>query len=112
MSKYFSGYCEAMEAAGAEVLAYEEFGSYQGDWWAKVGYQGREYWVHGTFGSCSGCDAFQSEFEFDNPERCESHTYWDVVDIPDDCEACEVAKKNLKALVQLLELDKEPQKQP
>jgi len=29
-------YDEALKAAGAEVLLYESFGSYQGDWWAKV----------------------------------------------------------------------------
>lgn len=28
-------YKEAMQAAGAVVHLYEEFGSYQGDWWHK-----------------------------------------------------------------------------
>lgn len=55
-------YREALEAAGAEVQEFESFGSYQGDWWARVVYKGREGWVHGGYGSCTGCDAFQSEF--------------------------------------------------
>jgi len=33
-----SSYKESLEAAGAEVLAFESFGSYQGDWVALVWY--------------------------------------------------------------------------
>jgi len=58
------GYRTAMEAAGATVLAYESFGSYQGDWFALVVYGGKTFWVHGSYGSCSGCDAFCAEFDF------------------------------------------------
>jgi hypothetical protein len=53
----------AIERAGAEVLLFKEFGSYQGDWLAKVVYEGKQMWIHGSYGSCSGCDAFQSEFD-------------------------------------------------
>jgi len=56
------GYREALERAGAKVLAFEEFGSYQGEWWAWVYYNGRYGWVSGSFGSCSECDSFESEF--------------------------------------------------
>ena len=65
------GYKEALEAAGAEVMAFEEFGSYQGDWWAKVRYKGELGWVQGSYGSCSGCDAFEAEFGWDDgtPEK-------------------------------------------
>src|SRR6185312_7049306 len=59
-----SGYQEAMEAAGAVVHAYEEFGDYQGSWYAKVTYQGETGWVEGAYGSCSGCDAFEAEFGY------------------------------------------------
>jgi hypothetical protein len=59
-----SGYQEAMEAAGAEVLAFEQFGSYQGEWYAKVKYNGEIGWVQGSYGSCSGCDAFEGEFGY------------------------------------------------
>lgn len=56
------GYQEALEEAGAVVHCFANFGSYQGDWWAKVTYNGKTGWVHGYFGSCSGCDAFSAEF--------------------------------------------------
>ena len=55
------GYKEALEAAGANVLAYEEFGSYQGDWLAKVSYQGETFWLRDYYGSCTGCDAFEAD---------------------------------------------------
>ena len=35
-------YQMALEMAGATVLEYKEFGSYQGDWFAKVEYQGKD----------------------------------------------------------------------
>ncbi|MED4787541.1 hypothetical protein P9429_11665 [Bacillus atrophaeus] len=63
------GYREALESAGAEVLLYEEFGSYQGDWLAKVRYEGQIGWVHDYFGSCSGCDAFEAEFGWEDPSE-------------------------------------------
>ncbi|UWJ04756.1 hypothetical protein CUB19_gp38c [Stenotrophomonas phage CUB19] len=58
------GYEQALEAAGAKVIAFEEFGSYQGDWYALVGYNGEIGWVNGSYGSCSACDAFEGEFGF------------------------------------------------
>ena len=57
------GYREALEAAGATVLDMKMFGSYQGDWFALVQYNSNLSWVHGSFGSCSYCDSFQSEFD-------------------------------------------------
>jgi hypothetical protein len=56
------GYQEALEAAGAVVHQFETFGSYQGDWWAKVTYKEKSGWVNGYYGSCSQCDAFEGEF--------------------------------------------------
>lgn len=56
------GYEAALEAAGATVLRFEQFGSYQGDWLAQVG---PDAYVRGSYGSCSGCDAFEAEFGFD-----------------------------------------------
>lgn len=58
----YSGYCKALRAAGAEVLVWDEFGSYQGDWLAKVVYKGKIGFIRGGYGSCSGCDAFEGEF--------------------------------------------------
>jgi len=85
-------YTQALEAAGANVLAYEEFGSYQGDWYAKVEYKGETGWINGSFGSCSGCDAFQAEFSYDEGYNCESHRYFHDSEIG-DCLACKEAKK-------------------
>lgn len=55
-------YAQALTAAGATVVEFEEFGSYQGDWIALVIYEGESRWVKGCYGSCSGCDAFEGEF--------------------------------------------------
>lgn len=79
------GYQEAMEAAGANVLKFESFGSYQGDWWALVAYEGKAGWVNGSYGSCSGCDAFEAEFGYGD-QKCEEHR-WDY-NSPKDCPAC------------------------
>lgn len=57
-------YKSALFAAGAKVLTYESFGSYQGDWLAKVEYNGEIGWVAGSYGSCSHCDAFEAEFGY------------------------------------------------
>ena len=56
-------YSECMEIAGAEVLEMQYFGSYQGDWIAKVRRDGETGWVRSGYGSCGGCDAFLSEFD-------------------------------------------------
>ncbi len=57
-----SPYKRSLEAAGAKVLAFSEFGTYSGDWWAHIEYKGQTGWAHGSYGSCGGCDAFESEF--------------------------------------------------
>ncbi len=56
------GYREALEIAGAKVVDFKEFGSYQGTWLALVEYKGQKGIVQGCYGSCSGCDAFKAEF--------------------------------------------------
>lgn len=55
-------YCEALEAAGCEVIEFKEYGSYQGEWLALVSVDGEIGVVDGCYGSCSGCDAFYAEF--------------------------------------------------
>lgn len=67
-------YQDALVAAGCNVLAYKEFGSYQGDWLAKVEKDGETFWVHDYFGSCSVCDALQADVGWepwgdDSPEE-------------------------------------------
>jgi hypothetical protein len=84
----------ALELAGAEVLKYAEFGSYQGDWLAKVRYEGKEGWVNDYFGSCSGCDAFLGEFAFSS-HKCKDLDYhtpiWDG--FTEGCEECDRVKE-------------------
>jgi hypothetical protein len=55
-------YESALEAAGAEVLAFAQFGSYSGQWMAKVRYNGETGYIQDWYGSCSYCDAFEAEF--------------------------------------------------
>jgi hypothetical protein len=83
-------YQKALEAAGAEVHAYESFGSYQGDWWALVTVDGERGWVHGYYGSCSGCDAFEAEFGYDE-DRCKRHQYEQPMPNCDQCRGAESA---------------------
>ena len=56
-----NSYHWVLEEAGATVHAFEEFGDYQGSWLAKVTYNGKSGWIMDYYGSCSGCDAFESE---------------------------------------------------
>lgn len=86
----------ALEMAGATVLEYEEFGSYQGDWFAKVEYQGKEGWVQGLYGSCSGCDSFLSEFDFQSHYVDNMyHSLWDNNFPFNNCEQCAEIQRRL-----------------
>lgn len=58
-------YQETLEAAGATILEYEEFGDYQGTWYAVVNHDGDIYLTSGSYGSCSGCDALQGDIGYD-----------------------------------------------
>lgn len=64
-----SGYQRALEAAGADIIEFQEFGSYEGDWFAVLSNYDV---VQGSYGSCSVCDAFQAEFGWDKEETEES----------------------------------------
>lgn len=69
------GYTKALEAAGATVYDWKQFGSYQGTWIAEVALpNGRQGLIKGYYGSCSGCDAFEAEFSYD------IHDYQDHTD--------------------------------
>ena len=89
-------YQEAMQAAGAEVHEFQEFGSYQGDWCAKVTYNGQTGWVTGSYGSCSNCDAFEGEFGYSshdcNGDVCYSPFYGNN-EFRDGCETCQSLKE-------------------
>lgn len=69
-----SDYKECLELAGAEVKTFQVFGDWQGTWYAYVVYRGEEGWISGSYGSCSGCDAFYAEFGFVT-EGCSDHPY-------------------------------------
>ena len=59
----------ALEAAGVTVNDFQEFGSYQGAWVAHVTYGGEKGFIVGSYGSCSGCDAFESEFGYSDDTK-------------------------------------------
>lgn len=67
-----SGYAKALEATGVTIKEFKFFGSYQGDWFA-VTADGKI--ISGSYGSCSGCDAFQAEFDDEEPE-CKDGKYY------------------------------------
>lgn len=62
-------YSEVLEAAGAKVLDFERFGSYQGTWYACVEYQGRTGFIVGSYGSCADCDGLEAS-EDDWRQEC------------------------------------------
>lgn len=62
------GYREALESV-CTVHEFQEFGSYQGRCCALVTHNGQTGWVCDWYGSCSGCDAFQSEFGWSMAEE-------------------------------------------
>ena len=79
------GYRSALEAAGAVVRDFKKFGSYSGDWWA---FLGNGKFIHGSYGSCSDCDAFEAEFDWDGAS-CDLH-----YEFQEDCVDCQEAMDN------------------
>jgi hypothetical protein len=63
------GYSSALVAAGCEVLEFEEFGDYQGSWYALVKLDNEIGLVEGSYGSCSGCDAFEGELGYCDSDK-------------------------------------------
>ena len=92
-------YQKCIKLAGANVLLFKEFGSYQGDWWAKVEYNNKTGWINGSYGSCSGCDAFLGEFDFDSHEH-KDNSYVNYYDMPEqykeNCIECQDLVKRMK----------------
>lgn len=51
-----------------ESLYYREFGSYQGEW-ILLSFANDTYFIYkGSYGSCGGCDSFESEFSYSETE--------------------------------------------
>jgi len=78
-------YIEAIENAGATVHENNSFGDWQGTWLAYITYNGQTGIVVGSYGSCSGCDAFEAEFGWSYDKGCDDHRY----DAQVDCAACQ-----------------------
>lgn len=56
-----SGYPAIAPASGEELLYYQTFGSYQGEW-IMLSRKGDDYLIRkNSYGSCSGCDSWESE---------------------------------------------------
>lgn len=91
-------YEDALKAAGATVMAFERFGSCEGDWFAKVEFNGKVGYVHGAFGSCSGCDAFEAEIGI-LPDSCEQHSQYESREKRKDCIACREIQATAQAKV-------------
>jgi len=69
-------YQNALVAAGANVIAFESFGDWQGSWVALVEYRGERGWVQGSFGSCDHCDAFEAECGWGFDEQYETEAQY------------------------------------
>lgn len=69
------GYQSSLEANGIVIKEFKEFGDYQGNWFA-VTEDGNV--ISGSYGSCSGCDAFQAEIDYGSGGSSESNgKYYD-----------------------------------
>lgn len=85
----------ALEAAGARVLAFRHWGTFDGDWWALVEVDGGERaWVNGWAGSCASCDPYETECG-EQAFICVQHDTWDVIhDHPERIAACPDCQAN------------------
>ena len=54
------GYQELLEERGLKIIAWEIFGSYQGDYGVVVKSEDKLGFVVIGYGSCSGCDAYEA----------------------------------------------------
>ena len=88
-----SNYRAALEAAGATVHAFKEFGSYQGEWYADVTFRGERGWINGAYGSCSVCDAFEAECDYSEGDGCDAHRYAKR----EDCLGCKASDAAYRA---------------
>ncbi len=70
------------------VLIYQEFGSYQGEW-VLLALDDDKYSIYkGSYGSCSGCDSYEAEFDYSQEDITKdragkfAHDYHAFVEIP------------------------------
>lgn len=76
MRELIMSYMKCITEAGAEVLDYKYFGSYQGTILAFVKEDGKTKWLDIGYGSCSACDGLQAfEERFDWDEKIPAEEY-------------------------------------
>lgn len=81
-------YDTALTAAGATVHRFEMYGGYLGNWMAHVTLpDGRTGFILDYYGSCSGCDAYQAELEY-NSHKGDSGEYHSDGEKADTCKRC------------------------
>lgn len=74
----YRGYELSLMVAGVTVVDYQEFGAYQGEWWAYIELSdGVRYFVTDYYGSCTGCDDFEAHFYGYNLEEDKDFNYWE-----------------------------------
>ena len=83
-----------LEAAGAEILNYKEFGDDQGSWWAKINFEGKEQWIHGWYGSCESCDDIIGELG-DSSHMVDGVYHNGSGDADSDCLECQAIQKKM-----------------
>jgi hypothetical protein len=86
-------YKTVLEMAGAKVICFKKFGSYQGDWWAKVDFNGIISWVHGWYGSCSGCDTIDAISSSHPWDVEDDHFLYGIGELKNDCPDCQKIKQ-------------------
>ena len=92
----YPSYESALEAAGLKVLAFEMFGSYQGDWLARVKRGRKLGWIAGSFGSCSYCDALEAELGYEaTPEAIRAFGERYLDGFMDDAAALKYVSRNI-----------------
>jgi len=85
-------YSEAIALAGATINDSEWFGSYQGDALFDLTVNGRRGILVVGYGSCGGCDHWESFAGYGDPEHCEAHAYtYHKEDGNADCADCKSA---------------------
>jgi hypothetical protein len=80
-------YEDVLLKAGYDVVAYEEFGSYQGEWAAILVDGGV---ILGDYGSCSGCDPLEATIPWDSDKRAK---WWTEENCKNFCEEMEYAAR-------------------
>ena len=71
-------YENALEAAGATIHNSRAFGSYQGDMWIHLTYNGTTGWLCISYGSCGGCDSYEAWHNDIRHQHPDYYENWDA----------------------------------